>query len=47
MVVKIFNRLTFFHGVKFTMSKDDNRKRGPMKHQKDNEGGGQTYERGF
>jgi len=45
--VGIFNRSKFFHGVKFAMRNDDNRTRGPMKHQKDKEGGGQTYERGF
>ena len=47
MVVEIFNRSTFVHGVKFVMRRDDNRKRGPMKHQKNREGGGRTNESGF
>jgi hypothetical protein len=47
MVVEIFNRSTLFHRVKLAMSKDDNKTRGPMKHQKDKEGGGRTYESGF
>jgi hypothetical protein len=40
MVVEIFNGSTFFHGIKFAMSKDDDRTRGLMKHRKDREGGG-------